>query len=1010
MKKIFTGMLLMLGVLTNSLAQSTISGTVISSEDNAGIPGVNVQLKGANVGTITDIDGAYQLKVDSPDQATLIFSFIGMATQEVNVNGRSVIDITLEPDAQELEEIVVVGYGTQKKSSVTSSISTVDAEVLANVPGAYSFESALQGQTPGLNISSGSGTPGAAININIRGVTSIGASSQPLFVVDGVPMVSRNNSALNSNIAPVNPMADINTNDIESVTVLKDAAASAIYGSRGANGVILITTKRGQVGKTKFNAGYYTGISQISNTPELMSSKQWIEFMNVAAVNDGLGENYWNSTLGDPNDPNLPNYNAYDYIFRTGITHNADISMQGGNEKTKFFFSGNYYNQEGIQVGTNFERMTARMNLDHSVSDKVGIGTNVMVSRTNHERTINENDEYGVVINAQAWDPTAPLKDENGAYTDPFSYNGWWALENPLYIAEQYINDGTTDRVLASTYLTVDIIKGLTFKSMWSVDASGLTEESFTPAGGKETAVGEGIYATYDQTTWLGENTLTYDTHLGADHHLNVIGGYTLQQSRAEFSEITGNGFPSNRIIKISSAANTTGSSDETSYGFQSFLGRVNYDYKGRYLVSGSVRADGSSRFGANKKYGVFPSVSVGWQISNEGFMDEIVDVVSNLKLRASYGTIGNAEIGNFRWRGVYNLSSPYNGNGGSSPDVLENPDLSWEKTTQLNVGLDLGLFDGRFSFTADYFIKDTEDLLLETDVPGATGFASVTSNFGGIKNTGYELSANADVVRAGDFTWNVNVNFTQLKNEVIDVVNDGQVVSRNFVIQEGKPLSQLFLIEYLGVDPLTGDAVFEDINSDGLINLDDRQAVGSGIPTRFGGLNNSFSFKGFTLDVFFQYSGGNKIFNQSRHAYENYGSLQSGIPYGNQSVNSLDYWQQPGDITNIPRPSLTSPNDTDAQWQRFSTQYLEDGEFVRLKNVKLTYNFPSNWVSKIGLTSARLYVQGRNLKTWTKYLGFDPEVSANMSSQGDLNTLQGEDFGTLGQARTYSIGINVGF
>ncbi|MCV9385297.1 SusC/RagA family TonB-linked outer membrane protein [Reichenbachiella ulvae] len=1008
MNKFFTAIVLMLISLPQLQAQVSVSGQVISAEDGVALPGVNVVQKGSTVATVTDVDGNYSIKLTQED-AVLTFSFIGMENQEVEVLGRSVVDVELQSDTKQLDEVLVVGYGVQKRTDVTSSVQQVDSDLLENVPASYSFENALQGQTAGVNISSSSATPGAAINMNIRGVTSISASSQPLFVIDGVPLVSRNNSALNSNIQPVNPLADINSNDIESITVLKDAAAASVYGSRGANGVILITTKRGAVGKTKFNVGYYTGVSEISNVPELMNAKQWIEFLNVAAENDGLGENYWNSRLGDPNDPNLKTYNAYDEIFRTGITHNADVSIQGGNEKTKFYLSGNYYNQEGIQVGTAFERMSGRLNIDHSVNSKLGVGTNVMVSRTNHARTINENDEYGVVINAQAWDPTAPLKNDEGNYTNPFSYYGWWALENPLFIAEQYRNDAITDRVLGTAFLTYDIFDDLTFKTTWSADMSGLTEESFTPAGGNETDIGEGIFATYDELTWVGESTLTYNKTLGLKHNVSVLAGYSIQESRALFSETLGTNFPSNNVYKISTAATTTGSSGETSYGFQSFIGRLNYNFASKYLVSLSIRTDASSRFGTNNQYGTFPSASLGWVVSEESFLSG-QDVLNYLKFRASYGIIGNAEISNFGWRGVYNLESPYNGAGGIAPSTLENPNLGWEQTTQLNIGTDFQLFDGRIGVTGDYFEKTTEDLLFNADVPGTTGFANIPSNFGSIKNTGFEISVNANLLSLGDFKWDMNANFSHIKNEVVEIQNDGQIVSRNFILQEGESLSQLHLIKFLGVDPLTGDAVFEDVNSDGVINSDDKQAVGSGIPTMFGGWTNSFSYKGLSLSVLFQYVGGNKIFNQSRHAYENYGSLQSGLPYGNQSIESLDYWKEPGDITRIPRPSLAGPNESNAQWQRFSTQYLEDGDFVRLKNVKLSYNLPSDWVSKVGLETVNIYLQGRNLYTWTQYKGFDPEVSTNTSSQEDLNTLQGEDFGTLGQARTYSIGVNIGF
>ena len=1007
MKRIILIAFICLGVLQYSYSQTKITGKV-SSEEGETLPGVSVVVKGTTQGTVTDIDGSYNISVPS-DASTLVFSFVGMNTQEVSINGKSVIDVQMSADIKQLSEVVIVGYGTQKKKDITSAVSTIDTDEIQNVPASYSFDGAIQGKTAGLNVSSSSATPGSAINVNIRGVTSINASSQPLYVVDGVPIVTGNNSALNSNIQPINPLADINPNDIESISVLKDASAAAIYGSRGANGVIIITTKRGTAGKTKFNVGYYTGISEISNTPELMTSQEWISFMNAAAEFDGLGENYWNSSLGDPNDESIPTYNAYDYIFRTGVTHNADVSIQGGNDNTKFYISGNYFNQEGIQVGQNFERISGRINLDHSASSKLGLGTSILVSRTNHQRTVNENDEYGVVINAQAWDPTAPLTQDDGSYTDPFKHYGWWALENPLFIAEQYINTSATSRALTSVFATYDFTDKLSFKTTWSVDYNSLTDEAFIPAGSKESDVGNGIYGTYEELAWLNENTLTYNLQLNDDHQFNFLAGFTMQESRQDFSTITGTGFPSNDVIKISTAANSTGSSNSSSFGFLSYLGRVNYSFKGKYLANFTVRSDGSSRFGTNTRYGTFPSGSVGWVISEESFLSSS-PVLSNLKLRASYGTIGNAGIGNFTWRGAYSLGAAYNGSGGTAPAILENPDLSWEKTTQLNIGVDVGLFKDRVSLTADYFTKNTTDLLLEKDVPGTTGFKTTQSNFGEIENRGFEVSLNATVLRKQDFEWSTNINFSHIENEVVDVLNDGQIVSRNFVILEGEALSQLYLIKFLGVDPFTGDAVFEDINSDGIINLDDRQPVGSGIPNYFGGFSNTFRYKGLSLDVFFQFSGGNKIYNQSRHAYENYGSLQSGIPYGNQSKNSLDYWKQPGDITDIPRPSLAGPGDADAQWQRFSTQYLEDGDFVRLKNVKLAYNIPSSLIEKWGLSSVQVYAQGRNLITWTNYLGFDPEVSTNTSGTEELNSLQGEDFGTLGQARTYSFGINIGF
>lgn len=1008
MKRIIMLFSMCLCIISTSFAQTKITGKVTSFSDGESLPGVSVVIKGTSTGTVTDVDGNYSIDAPGPE-SILVFSFVGMTTEEVTVGNQSIIDMQLVEDITQLSEVIVVGYGTQKRKDITSSISTVQSELISNVPANSSFDGALQGRSAGLNISTPSATPGARANINIRGITSIGASSQPLYVVDGIPIIAGNNSALNSNIQPLNPLADINPNDIESISILKDASAASIYGSRGANGVILITTKRGEAGKTKFNLGYNTSVSEVNNVPELMTSQQWIQFMNAAAEFDGLGPNYWNSTLGDPNDPNLPTYNAYDEILRTAVTQNVDISAQGGDDKTKFFLSGNYFTQEGIQLGQDFERISGRLNIDHSATDKLGLGANVYISRTTHQRTIGENDEYGVVVNAQAWDPTAPLFQDDGSYTNPFNYNGWWALENPVYIANEYINESKTSRLFTTLFATYEIAEHLNFKTTWSIDQNSLIDEGFVPIGSQQASTGSGVYATYSELAWLNENTLTYDLNLDAGHNFNFLAGYTLQESISDFSEASGTGFSDNRIYKVDAAANRTGSSSSTSFGFQSFLGRVNYNYNDRYLVNLTVRRDGSSRFGNDKQYGTFPSGSIGWRVSNEEFFSPLRNSVSNLKFRASYGSTGNAEIGNFVWQNRYSFNDSYNGVGGGSPSRLGNPQVSWETTTQLNLGTDIGLFDGKINLTVDYFTKKTTDLLLDQDIPGTTGFRDIISNLGEMRNEGFEFSIDANILKRGDFSWSANANFTHLENEVVDVVNNGQVLNRNFVLLEGKPISQIYLIKFLGVDPFNGDAVFEDLNGDGIINLDDRQAVGSGVPTYFGGFNNTFRYKGLSLDVFVQFSGGNKIFNQSRHAYQNYGSLQSGLPYGNQSIESLNYWRQPGDITNIPRPSLAGPNDPDAQWQRFSTQYLEDGDFVRLKNVKLAYNLPSKIISKAKLSSVQVYIQGRNLITWTKYLGFDPEVSTNTDSQESLNSLQGEDFGTLGQARTYSFGINIG-
>ncbi len=986
-----------------ALGQRTITGAVTDAETGEPLIGANVLIVGTSSGTVTGFNGDYELEV-SQEAKQLEFSYTGYTPKVVDIGSQTVIDVQLTA-GQILDEVVVVGYGTQKKKDVSSAIESLDAEDIKDVPVA-SFEAAMQGKASGVNISSPSGTPGGAINVNIRGVSSIGASSQPLFIIDGIPVVSRNNSALNQNIQPVNPLADLNPNDIESITILKDASAASIYGSRGANGVILITTKRGAAEKTQVNVGYYKGFSNITRVPEMMDARQFVRFLNVAAENDGLGPDYFNDDFGfDPDGPNadVRTTDVYDAILRTGQIDNADLSIQGGNEKTQFYLSGNFFNQSGIQIGQEFRRISTRLNLDHRINEKVKIGANFAVNRSNHRRTINENDEYGVVINAQAWDPSAPIYEEDGSYANPFDYNTWWPLDNPVLIALEYRNRSISSRLQGSLFGQYEIIPGLTLKSMWSVDLNTLDEESYTPTFSNKTSIGQGIYATWEESSWQTENTLDFTRVLG-DHSFNLIAGFSAQEIRAIFSDMEGAGYSTNETPSISAAANIVfASSGKRRSSLLSYLGRFNYGFKGRYLATFTVRADGSSRFGENNRYGYFPSGSLAWVVSEEPFMAD-QGLFSNLKLRGSYGITGNQEIGS-DWVGTWGLDAPYNGRSGISPSQLENPDLSWEKTSQLNIGIDLGLLESRINLTADYFVKNTTDLLLNADVSGLTGFTSVIQNVGEIENKGIEVSLNTLNVNARNFSWSTTFNLALLDNTVKKLVNNGEILGRNHILQEGEAVSTLYMIKFQGVDPETGDALFEDLNGDGVIDFDDRQVVGSAIPTYFGGFNNTFTWKGFTLSAFLQFSGGNKIFNQSRHAYENYGQLRSGLPYGNNSLYVLEnYWRTPGQQTDVPRPSLQT-----GQMQRFSTQFLEDGDFIRMRNLRLAYKFSATAVQKMRLRSLTAYAQAQNLFTITDYRGFDPEVSTNTASQGALNTQQGEDFGTLGQARTISVGVNVG-
>ena len=987
-----------------------ISGTV-TDQNSLPLPGVNVLIKGTTTGTQTDFDGKYTIGADDSD--VLVFSYLGQKTQEITVGSKTVVDVQMEEDASQLEEVVVVGYGTQKKSDLTGSIGSVSGDDIARLPVA-SVDNALQGRAAGAFVSSPSGTPGAGISIQIRGNTSLSASSEPLYVIDGIPMISEDLSDLFSGGQRTNSMADINPTDIASIEILKDASATAIYGSRGANGVVLITTKRGKSGEPRVEFNSYYGFQNVTNKIDMMSSQEFLELMDDAAFQDNrdLGtdypDNYVSDTWGvDPSDPNLQNTRWYDEIFRTAAIQSHDVSVSGGNDRTQFYTSLAYFNQEGTQVGTGFERISGRINVDTKVKDWLKIGSNIAVTRTIQDRTINDNSLYGVVINTIAGDPLMPVREEDGTYANPFSYFGWWMLDNPLLIANEYSRFTRTTRGLGSVFAEVDIAKGLKFRSSTSIDYTMLTDESFTPTISQESrdqdANGLGRYASTEDFTWITENYFTFTPELGDNNSLSAVLGASYQASGRDITRIDAQGFPSDQFTKLATAAQVTDAFTEgTDWGISSYYFRANYGYKNKYLLTLTGRADGSSRFGEDKRFGFFPSGSVAWRVSQENFLKDS-QTISDLKLRASYGITGNQDgIDNFASRGLLGIDD-YRLRATLIPEQLSNQDLGWESTSQLNLGLDLGLFNNRLSLTADYFIKNTDDLLLDRVIPGISGFDEVTDNIGEVENKGFELSING-VILTGAVDWTSSFNISFIRNEVKRLAVDRDIVGDAHILESGNPIGTFFLIDQDGVDPQTGNILWDDFNGDGIINADDRQIVGNVQPDFFGGWNNSFSYKGFDLSFLFQFIIGNEIFNNSRAIYENLGWSRIGtgfpLPDGNNYTGARNRWREPGDITDIPRASLENGN-----WQQYSTRWLEDGSFVRLKNLNIGYNLPDEIISKLGLQKFRIFLQGQNLLTFTDYTGLDPEVSQNARNP----ELAGADFGTLPQSRSISLGFNIG-
>ncbi len=966
-------------------------------------------------GTVTDIDGFYSINA-SPDDV-LIISFIGYQTQEILVGDRTEINVVLRVDQQLLSEVVVVGYGVQTRSDLTGSIASISADEIENQPVA-SLDAALQGRASGVFVSSPSGTPGAGITINIRGQTSLSASSEPLYVIDGVPVIAEDLSGLFSGGQSTNSLADLNPNDIASIEILKDASATAIYGSRGANGVVLITTKRGEAGTSKIGFNTYTGFQNITNAVDMMSSQEFLNLMNDAAIQDNrdLGTNYSDTHVSDiwgydPNDPDIQNTRWYDEIFRTSAVSNYELTASGGSDQTRYFTSLSYFDQEGVQLGTGFERISGRVNLDTEVTNWLDFGANITLNRTIQDRTINDNSLFGVVINALAGDPLMPVYEDDGSYADPFSYFGWWMLDNPVLIANEYSRFTRTVRGLGTIFGNASITDELSFRSSLSIDYTNLDDEAYTPIISRESqnsqSNGFGSFLTTQDFTWLIENYLSYVNTIGEKHNVNALVGTSFQSSNRNFSSINAQGFPSDQFTKLSVASQVTAASTSgTSWGLASYYFRGNYSYDNRYLFTATGRIDGSSRFGDNFRYGFFPSGSIAWRMTNESFMEN-QEIFSELKPRISYGITGNQEgIGNFASRGLFGVSE-YRSTPTLVSTQLSNADLTWESTKQIDVGVDIGLFEDRLNISADYFIKTTEDLLLNRLIPGISGFSSVTENVGKVENKGFEFDIRGAILSGRDLSWTSSFNISFIKNEVLELVVDDQILNDSHILSEGQPMGTFHLIDHNGVDPATGNMLWIDENGDGIIDSGDRRTVGNAQPDFFGGWANTLTYKGFDLNVMFQFTYGNELFNHSRASYENLGWSRIGIPGifplpdGNNHSLADNRWMQPGDQTDIPRAGLTNKN-----WREYSSRWLEDGSYLRLKNLTLGYNFSPDFTRRLGMSNLRLYVQGQNLLTFTNYTGLDPEVNQNARNP----LVAGSDFGTHPQVKTVSFGINLEF
>ncbi|MCG8319844.1 MAG: SusC/RagA family TonB-linked outer membrane protein [Cytophagales bacterium] len=977
----------------------TISGKVTDENDEP-LPGASILVKGTNFGTVTDIEGNYVLQV-SDEATTLVFSYVGYISEEVTIGSGAILDMVLHPNITNLQDVVVIGYGTATQKELTSSITSVDSKQIENLP-VVSFDQALQGQIPGVQITNSSGTPGAAVTVRIRGQRSIVAGNEPLYVVDGVPLLQSNITPSSGNTPGVllnregrNTLAGLNPDDIASIEVLKDAAATAIYGSRAANGVVLITTKKGSSGKTKYNLHVFRGWATETDRIDLLNTEEFLELRR---------DSYRNDNLPIPealaNADSTTNTDWLDQVLRTATISEYQFNTSGGNDKTKFYVSTSYRDEEGILIANRLRRGTARVNLSHTPSEKAGFGMNLAASRISDDFITPNNLIYSTLQQAFYMPPNVAVRHENGNLTtSPVFY------DNPLIAPNHSRVKNRTDKIIANAFVNLYLLPWLTFRSNFSYDLNYLREDHFyTPLTRQGFPDGIGFYSTRDIGTYTIEPTLEFNKTVGEDHSLQGLLGLTYL-GRTEFSSAqSGTGFPSDNLTYLSSAAVPANvSSNKTGYSFNSFFGRISYDYQQKYLASFTLRRDGSSRFGPSNRHGTFWAASAGWNFTEEAFLQDN-PILSFGKLRASYGITGNDQIGDFDYISAWEANAPYLNRTGTSQTRIANDDLKWEETETYNLGLELSFLQNRISLVTDLFLSKTKDLLFTRPVQATSGFISLVDNIGDVENKGLELSVQTTNIDR-TFKWNTQFNLSFIRNEVVRLLDERPVFETymSYLIP-GQPLNTFYGFNFLGVDPETGNALYQDVNRDGRITTsgEDFTIIGNNQPDYFGGLTNTFSYKGLQLDVFVQFVQGHQNYNV------NLWGTTTLVDFGlNQDAILLQRWRRPGDVTDVPRvTTAVGAGLNNVQ----SSRYIFDASYVRVKNITLSYQLPEFWANRMKLSSAKIYVTGQNLITFTDYYGFDPEVNAfTTGSEQRRNTAQGIDVGAIPQTKIILIGFKLG-
>lgn len=1015
---------------------------IVKDETGEPVIGATVKEKGnPGNGVATDIDGNYTIEI--PVDGMLAVSYIGCKDQDVKVNGRELINVNLADDNKVLDEVVVVGYGVQKKRDVSTAVSSVKAEALANNP-STDFRQALAGKMPGVQVTVPSGDPEGSVSIRVRGISTVNAGSDPLYVVDGVPMERG--------------FANLNTNDIESVEVLKDASAAAIYGSRGSNGVVLVTTKKGTSDKLSVSYDGYVGVQSVSKKLDMMNAYEYAEF-----VRDGHNNAYLSEVPGaSASDPNSVRPKGYqqiptdlypylegvqgltdtdwqDAIFRNAITTGHNISVSGKTNSINYFVSGNYMKKEGIIIGSDFEKYGGRLNLSGQ-HKRLKFGVNFAPSYST-SNSVDASGAGGIVQSALMMPPIFPVYNADGSYN--FQGNGYWRIGtdyqhneilNPVAMAR--LQSNVTDRmsITGKVYAELELYKGLSYKLSLGGDYYGAHNDKYRqsslPLKGKDyydsPSNPEGYSSSSFYFNWLIENQLTYTTTINKKHNITAILVQSAQKETKKTDNVTATDYPNDYIQTVNGGTVTKGGSDKTQWSIASYLARVQYNYEGRYMLSAAIRADGSSRFGKNNRWGYFPSASVAWRISDEKFFKNVkaLSFINDMKIRASYGVTGNFEIGNYEHLATMSTDNYILGtNGGSlvygyKPDNIKRDDLSWEKNQMVNAGIDVQMFDGYLGFSVDYYNTNTSNMLLYVPVPLVTGYSTSLQNIGKVNNRGWEIALTSQHTFANGFGYSFNANYAKNTNEVKElgpgnasIISSGSVSHAYYITEVGKPIGSYYLLVQDGIfeteedlkkyphfeNTKVGDFRFVDVDGDGKLDLDkDRTVCGNYMPKFTYGFGGKLWYAGFDMDFNFQGVYGNKILNLNKRYIDN---MEGNV---NGTKVALDRWRSETDPGN---GTVNKANRKQTGYNgRTSTWHLESGSYLRLQNLSLGYTLPRTFTQKFKVEKLRVYVSGQNLFTITNYSGYNPEVNARPSA----NLTPGEDYGTYPLARTYMFGLNL--